>query len=375
MTSASETSPITSNHGYFLDGLSPHKQPFSLAIFNDGLSYSLQNGEIKTWKFNSINWGQSSLNHRPLFLKHLMNEDTCLVVTDNEVISRILIAQKIWGKKNFWLIHAEQKSVILFFLIIALMLMCLWLTWPPIADQIAMAAPRQLRDAIGHLGDEYLKDEKICTSPEAGQALKMIQIRLSRGQPDLLKLKLNISDRNSINAYTLPGNEIILTRGLLERAEGEDEVAGVVAHEFGHVLKNHVMRGFLRNILPKVFVSVFSQALGSFSQIADMFVGNAYSRKFEIEADATALDILKQAKVSPKGLEKFFKKLQEDKKSFSRGLAYLSDHPAPAERILMVRNAEISTPLTEGKILDSKQWLALKKACNTKSTGLSNIEN
>jgi Zn-dependent protease with chaperone function len=146
-----------------------------------------------------------------------------------------------------------------------------------------------------------------------------------------------------INAYALPGGHILVNTGLIKAVDGAGEVAGVLAHEIGHVEQRHTLRNMVHALGWRALLGV---ALGNFSDglWGDMAgrLGNlSYSRELESEADREGLKILRRAGVTPHGMETFFKKMAAGKYSAP---ALLSSHPASAERLAALRAASAQEP-------------------------------
>lgn len=145
------------------------------------------------------------------------------------------------------------------------------------------------------------------------------------------------------NAFALPGGTIVVTDELVKLVDGDASVvAGVLAHELGHIEHRHGMRAVVQVALLGVASSV---AFGDFSSLlaaAPVMLGHAaYSRDAEREADRTAIRILKAAGISPLVLATFFEKLRQQEGQAARstlGIA-LASHPPDEERLRAFREA------------------------------------
>jgi beta-barrel assembly-enhancing protease len=158
-----------------------------------------------------------------------------------------------------------------------------------------------------------------------------------------------VVNTREVNAFALPGGFIYVNRGLIETADSEDELAGVLAHEIGHVAGKHGLRQLSKKLLlagvtvgAGMAVGMKSAKWGEVVQAAGgigvFFAALKFSRDDEREADWLALQTLNRAGMDPRGMISFFQKL--DAMSKERGVkmpAFLNTHPLPAER---VRNME-----------------------------------
>src|SRR5690606_38234224 len=121
---------------------------------------------------------------------------------------------------------------------------------------------------------------------------------------------------------------------LLDKAESPDEVAGVVAHEAGHVVHRHGMQALVRHFALSMVITVFTGSdWGFVSNAAQLLVEFAYSRDAESEADATGVAMLERAGLRANGLEAFFARLQKEEGGDEESLMrYLATHPPLRER-------------------------------------------
>lgn len=150
-----------------------------------------------------------------------------------------------------------------------------------------------------------------------------------------------------VNAFAIPGGYIYVTRGLLALAQDESQVAGVIAHEMGHVNARHSAQQMSQGILAQVGLQVLGIATGSnvATQVggigADLYM-KGYSRAHEFEADALGVKYLAAAGYDPYAEAKFLQQLQRSTELEARiaGKAagqemagYFSTHPQTPERV------------------------------------------
>jgi Zn-dependent protease with chaperone function len=215
------------------------------------------------------------------------------------------------------------------------------------------------------LGDEALRSmtdgRRVCHTPAGDRALKRLTSRLARAS-DGVKFNVVIVDWSLFNAFAVPGEQIVLTRGLLDKAETPDEVAGVLAHEMGHGLALDPETGFVRALGLTAIVQLMSG--GSSPTLANIGLALAelsYTREAEHRADMTALRLLKGAGVSPKGFASFFKRVLDIEGKSDLGVpGILRSHPATEER----QRLAVSQPeYAATPSLTDEDWAALKSIC------------
>jgi predicted Zn-dependent protease len=144
--------------------------------------------------------------------------------------------------------------------------------------------------------------QRTCTAPQGQQALQALVDRLAQAGGLAAPVRVEVVDAPLVNAYTLPGRRIIVLRRLIARADDSSELAGVLAHEMGHVLHRDPERTLLRMGL----VSGIVIALGvNDSGVGEMLIHRSYGRAAEAAADTTAIDLLRRAGLRADGLSRF----------------------------------------------------------------------
>ena len=157
---------------------------------------------------------------------------------------------------------------------------------------------------------------------------------------------IKVIDSADVNAFALPGGFLYVNRGLLEAAENEAEVAGVLAHEISHVTARHgieqASKGELLNYasIPLIFFGGFGGYL--IRQAAGLAVPLTFlkfSRGAEKEADRLGAQYMWAAGYDPNALITFFEKLQaQDKRKPGTLAKVFSTHPLTGDRITEVRD-------------------------------------
>jgi len=158
-----------------------------------------------------------------------------------------------------------------------------------------------------------------------------------------------------INAFALPGGYVYINRGVIERSDNLAELAGVIAHEIGHVEERHgaeqLERAQNANLGINMAYILLGRAPGQLEQAAIQVGGSAifagYSRDAETEADAVAVRLLARSGIDPTGLTTFFKELlNENQRSPSTVEQWFSTHPLTEERIANTRQEIAELGLT-----------------------------
>ena len=194
--------------------------------------------------------------------------------------------------------------------------------------------------------------------PELNQLVETTGKRLAAisDRPNL-PWHFTIIDTPMVNAMALPGGYIYITRGMMERINSEDELAGVLGHEITHVTARHAAQQMSRAQIAQLGMVLGSvvagpQATQAFGQIAEMGVGLLflrYGRAQESQADLVGTNYSARAGFNPTGVERMLTTLQRLQKTRPTGLEqYFQSHPDPAKRVRDVqgelKKLAVSTP-------------------------------
>lgn len=236
------------------------------------------------------------------------------------------------------------------------------------AVAVVLLSPQWLAPLIPDSVDDRLGDAlvgdfggRFCHTPAGDAALKKLVNSLDDNPGDL---RVEVAKIDMLNAIALPGGNVILFDGLIKQAKTPDEVAGVLAHEIGHVREKHVMQALLRQMGLAVVLGGID---GNSGALVNNVLAMSYSRNSEAEADAHSMKVLGNANISPVGTASFFDRLSQ--LDGSAGVTqdaaitgYLSSHPLSASR-----KAAFEKSIVKGKnykpALTSAEWTELKTMC------------
>ncbi|HEU4501952.1 MAG TPA: M48 family metallopeptidase, partial [Nitrospira sp.] len=172
--------------------------------------------------------------------------------------------------------------------------------------------------------------------------------RLAKESPRQdIPYQFHVVDMVEPNAFALPGGYVYVTRGLLALVNTEDELAGVVGHEIGHVAARHTVQRISRqgpfalitNLVSGVtgfFVPVVGNIVGGVGNFAQSLVFSPYSRSQESQADEVGQEIAAKAGWDPLGLAVFLDTLGREEVLLSDGPrkpSFFDSHPATPDRV------------------------------------------
>jgi Zn-dependent protease with chaperone function len=228
-----------------------------------------------------------------------------------------------------------------------------------IAPHVPMSWERNVGTAIvGDFGD--LK----CRDPKGQQALEALVEKVSPGAtkgPDAIKIAaLNVP---IFNAAALPGGYIVVFKPAITETD-PDALAGVLAHEIGHVRRRHVTEALIRELGIGALIRLFAGGVGA---NAEQIVSLSYTRDNEAQADADAIAALKRANISPKPTAALFSRLAKETGE-TRGFSaeFLQSHPLSGTRAGRFA-ASFDAKTHYQPALSQPEWDALAEICRDAS--------
>lgn len=232
------------------------------------------------------------------------------------------------------------------------------------SEYAAPLVPYRLQAKVGReVRDELLVGRTLCKGEDGLKAINGLANRLARtgelGHP----VGVTIVKGGPINAFTLPGGYLVFYSELIDKAKDGEQVAGVLAHEIGHAVNEHPMKGMARqygiNLLLGLLTGGYSD-LGTLGSGSSLLLALRNGRAFEREADATGIRLLEKRGLRADGMSRFFEQLmQHEPADAALSLGIWSDHPPTAERI-----AATKRPPTGRPAFTEQEWKSLRAVCD-----------
>ena len=343
----------------FLDGWSLAEQPVTVEVADDALTISSDDGRLlDSWDSAGLQ-SDAMQEGGVLHVTHTKVPQETLVVRDPELERRVLAMCKQVSE----LPGGKQRKRFIAALLAGLLALggSLYYGTPIAARFVARRIPLEQERVLGAQVETFL-DFSRCADGGAQGALDVLAKALAHQPGEAYEVRL--MDSAMPNAFALPGGIVVVTTGLLRKADSETEVAGVLAHEIEHITQRHVLAGFLRDA---VLSAIWALTMGDYAGLMVIDPSTAYrvanlefSRGDEQEADAGAVQRLHRAGLSHHGLLRFFERIAADE-HIGDGPEWLSTHPATESRIAKLKAlADVATPK---RVLDDDQRKALKHAC------------
>jgi hypothetical protein len=238
---------------------------------------------------------------------------------------------------------------------------------PLAADRLAPLLPPAFERRLGDVAESQIKkvfDGKTCDSP-AGQAAFAKLMNTLRGAAGL-----DLSDGSAVlsspiaNAFALPGGKAFLLKGLLDKANDADEIAGVMAHELGHLKHLDNTRQLISTSGTSFLIGLlFGDVTGSSVLIfaGRTIVNASYSREAEYAADTFSIDVMRSLGRSPKKMGELLFRVTG--KEGDSSISILANHPFTEDRLARMEKEDRKP--TGPPLLSQQEWTALKAICES----------
>ncbi|MFQ5784299.1 MAG: M48 family metallopeptidase [Alphaproteobacteria bacterium] len=350
--------------GHYSDGRSAGRRPVIVRVAEQGLIIASPDGEpVGVWQYADLKLAGEVFANQPVRLTNAADPDARLSVAEHG-FQRPLYAfaphlRRRRGSRG-WSWRWAAASGLGIVAVLALIFVLL----PRLAGPIAALVPADWEKALGaQVVKGWLAQGEVCTGTAGSRVLARLIDRLVAGVETPFVITVRVIDAGEANAFAAPGGNIVVLRGLIDFAESGDEVAGVLAHEIGHVVERHAMEAVVRAAgLSLIFQALVGDVSGLLSLAAgagEYLLSLSYSRGAEAEADAVALDILHRADIRTDGLAALFARLTDARGGTPDALAFLSTHPPSRERAAA---AEVGGERGHGA-MSATDWQALRTIC------------
>jgi Zn-dependent protease with chaperone function len=240
---------------------------------------------------------------------------------------------------------------------------------PFAADLLAPLIPQRLERRLGDAAEMQIKTvfgNRVCNNT-AGQAAydKLLgELREAAGLE--ATVESHVLSTPVPNAFALPGGKVYLFSALLAKAENPDEIAGVLAHELGHLKHRDNTRGMIYNGGTSFLIGLlFGDVTGASALIfaSRSVVTSSYSREAEQAADDFSIQVMHRLGRSAKAMGELLFRVTG--KEADRSITILASHPLTEDRLKHMSEAE--APSSGPPLLTPAEWKALKAICGAKS--------
>ena len=354
---------------YYFDGLTAGRHEAQVTLTAQGLNIADAEGaSLGFWPFANLRIIERLRPGEPTRLGSTAAPDARLVVEEPEFLERLIAVAPQLSRRPSLLRRRWIQTLLVVAAVTALLAGALYGV-PMLARPLARVVPLEWEVTLGeHAARDMLEGTEICQAEAGRAALNRLVASLAQVLETPYPVSVTVADVAQVNAFAAPGGPIVVFSGLIERADSADELAGVLAHEMGHVMERHPTAAAIR----RLGVMVLLQGLvGDSAWLAELTAGLgatlielSYSRGDEAEADAAALRILRRAGIRRDGLRRFFERLAEDEASAGASgiVHFLSSHPPSGSRAAAL--ARRTDEDAGGPAMSPAAWRALRSICS-----------
>jgi beta-barrel assembly-enhancing protease len=213
--------------------------------------------------------------------------------------------------------------------------LAVWFSSGLLVDWAVDRIPQEWEQRLGQSAyQDFLIQQKVVKEGPTVSAVHEISERLIEHIPDNpYTFEISVVKNDTVNAFALPGGYVVVFTGLLEQAKSGEEVAGVLSHEFNHVLQRHGLERIVKQLGIVAVVGIIlgdQQGLaGIMKQVGVELLSLKFGRAQETEADVTGVRLLHRAHIDPAGMITFFQRMSEQEQG---RMEWLSTHPMSAGR-------------------------------------------
>jgi Zn-dependent protease with chaperone function len=365
---------ITSGPGIFFDGRTSARHDVRVTLGAAALQVESSDGRLLAdWPYDEID--ELSAPDKVLRLGRRGNATLERLEVLDPAFAAAIDAQAIHVDRTGALRRRQRRSVIGWSVAATVSLVLVaYFGVPAIAGRLTPLVPPALERRLGEAVDvqtrAMLDTRDLGAGFECGRAgsealgraaLDRMVARLETAAGLAVPLRIAVVRRNEPNAIALPGGHIYVFRGLIAKADTPDEVAGVIAHEIGHVARRDGTRSVLQ---AGGLTFLFGMLLGDFVgggavvMAARSVLQSSYSREAEAAADAYGTTLMTNAHGDGRALATMLTKIGG---ATEPGMTILLDHPETKARVATINR--LAGPRPSSPFLDAAEWAALKRIC------------
>ncbi|HZP76458.1 MAG TPA: M48 family metallopeptidase [Pseudolabrys sp.] len=364
--------------GTFYDGATSARQTVTVELADDGLRIGTPDGRlIAEWPYHQLE--SLSAPNDVLRLGRRGSKVLARLEIIDPTLAGAIDAHAAQLDRGGTIQRRQRVSVVAWSVAATIsLILAAWFGVPAIADRLAPIIPHGIEQRLGNAVDTQVramldnghgKEPFDCgqqASEQAGRAAldKLMQV-LSNGAALPFPLRATVVRRKEANAISLPGSQIYVFQGLLSKTDNVDELAGVIAHEIGHIAHRDGTKSVLQGAgLSFLFGMLLGDFLGGGAVVfaAKTVLQSSYSREVETAADTYGVNLMNKIGANGRALGTLLAKIGG---ATEPGMTILLDHPQTSARVVAINKLASATHLP-APLLTASEWTALKHICGDK---------
>ncbi len=354
--------------GTFTDGKLARRHAVRVSVETEGLRIVSDDGSVvETWRFEDIRLVDEVYSDRPIRLKRRSGPQR-LTIANTDFLDQLRPRSRHLGRqdlrgRNIWLRGAGWIGAIF------AILLGFWFVLPLAATPVASIIPLSWEEGLGEAATGQAitliaPRSDACLGAGGQRAIERLVNRFAAVSPSRYRFRVTVIDSPMENAFAAPGGYVVIFRGLIDNAPDANAVAGVLAHEMGHVIRRHGMNQLVKALGFSLVIGALIGDTSSFGEIAagvaEQLATSKFSRDTEREADEIAVDMLNRTNISGRGLQAFFQKFARQADDAGENVSsYFASHPATGTRAKFVQSRAKGL----GNAMSIEEWQAVKGMC------------
>lgn len=332
--------------GTFFDGHVSKPHEVNISLGKGSLAFSLPDDPIiRRWYYKDLRNQDEYIKDRPLTLVNRLFPSQQLIIEDQNAAQTVLLSLPRSKRSDAKVSTRIPVLLGLSLALIPTIILSFWVLKHSsgfIARLIPYAWEKPIAEAlVPELNEARAYAGKYpCRAETQKIYLQKILARLAKGSKLPEKVEFVVSPEKDVNAFALPGDIIMINQGLLNYVQSDQELAGVIAHELGHLTRKHVMENLVHMVGVQVVISAMaggSDAMNRIGGAGAQIYALSHSRDHEREADQSAVDYMTAAGLSTNGLGDFLERIEKRDSLLTKVREYdiseyLLSHPTLKDR-------------------------------------------
>jgi Zn-dependent protease with chaperone function len=348
----------------YYDGQTSQPHQAQIEVFGNSLSIYYEEKKV-VWAISEIEYVTFSGKGKTL-LQYGVFPHQYLEYHNDNPLANILLGYLPRPKSGLEIVAKEYNAILkgtlvgiaIFSTIAALVY---FVFFPFLASYIASKIPVSTEIALGEkFYESFIGNSEI----DANKTILLNDFARKIDFETKYPLKFTIVKDKQVNAFALPGGNVVVYSGILEKLKSSEELVALLSHEVIHVKERHSLKGLARSLAGSLLISIIFGDTGSLGNLlanqADKMYHLGFSRSMEKEADLEGLEIMFHNHINQQGMLHLMERLhEEEKKGGSKMLTYLNSHPMTEERITYIKENSKGRKEARNNELDSV-WMQVQ---------------
>jgi predicted Zn-dependent protease len=342
-------------HILYFDGLSSRAWTCKIDVRNEEILIQIDETlQIISWRIKDLI--SKELTGSTLTLKYGKFPHETIEIKGERALDfyELISKNSIRDKSN--LLWYRKKTPVIITLIFSFVLLCFisyWTLIPWLGEKATFLVPKDTEIELGaSIAENFKQTEEInvASSKLLNQFIDSLHVK------ETYPIYITVVNSPTVNAFALPGGQIFVYSGIINKMKNYNELVALLSHEITHVTHQHSLKSLGRSAATSIFISgLFGDISGISAGILDQasqLKQLRFSRELETEADQHGVDFMVKYKVNPMGMINLMQILDAEGEKQDGFMKYLSTHPETKERINALKaNDRISANFKENQSL------------------------